>query len=356
MPKFEDDVRQALSEEATFDRERAQKVKEEAAKMFGAKLARVERVTWAYLAGCAALGVFAGVRFFSGAATKELIIYGVLFLLAIETQVLIKLWYWIMNSKLGVLKELKQMRLEAGEPSSQPPPPAAEETDESAARLSAAAPGLSTWERRAWLIGIIVIAGTIGFAAERPSRLLKPVMTGERYVTLAENGNGSVLTKMSFCHEDMVPMTTFRFHAPGPVPSSADVRLFDERGRELPVRFEPTESGHWSVWAFSEPVMPGETSSLKMTGSAAARKEGSVWVYESDWSWGYRSNLYRETVMLPAGAQIVSVTPEPEMRFRCADSPGVRFREQRGPNETFRYTIKYRLPAAHSLHGQEPGG
>ena len=110
------------------------------------------------------------------------------------------------------------------------------------------------------------------------------------------------------------------------------------------MKFEATDTGYFAVWTLAEPVMPGESCSLKMIGGATARKEGELWVYEADWDWGYRLSLFRETVMLPREAEIVSVSPEPEMRFRWAGLPGVRFRAQRGPNEHFRYTIKYRLP------------
>lgn len=136
----------------------------------------------------------------------------------------------------------------------------------------------------------------------------------------------------------------FRFHSPGAVPDSPGIKLLDERGQQLPGQFEPTDTGYWSVWPLGEPVMPGESCSLKIITDASVEKQGELWVYESDWSWGYRSNRYCDTVVLPREAAIVSVSPEPEMRFRWAGLPGVRFKAQRGPNEHFRYRIKYRLP------------
>jgi len=32
-----------------------------------------------------------------------------------QTQVLMKLWYWVMNTKINVLKEVKQLQLQVAE-------------------------------------------------------------------------------------------------------------------------------------------------------------------------------------------------------------------------------------------------
>jgi len=41
---------------------------------------------------------------------------------ATDSTVLIKLWYWIMNNKLNVLKELKQLQLQIAELAGKNPP------------------------------------------------------------------------------------------------------------------------------------------------------------------------------------------------------------------------------------------
>ena len=39
-----------------------------------------------------------------------------------DSTVLIKLWYWIMNNKIGVLKEIKQLQLQIAELAGKEPP------------------------------------------------------------------------------------------------------------------------------------------------------------------------------------------------------------------------------------------
>ena len=348
MDRLEDDLRKALSEEAAFDAQKAEMLKKEAMEMFDAKLRKVERITWAYLIGCVALGVFALFRLLNSTdATdpKELMLCGVLILVAIVTQTLIKLWYWIMNNKISVLKEIKQLRLEMRALSAGGPRQPENESDESATEPRGPVGGLSTRERRVWMVLAVLIGGGIGFtmtllAAVRPA----PTMTSERYLTFADDGSATVLTKMSF-QRGIMAMTEFSFHSDGPL---SGTRCVDERGMELPVRIDRKDTGYQFVATLAEPIMPGERPSFKMSWEAAnlARKEGDVWVYESTQNWGFPSNLYSDVVLLPAPAEIVEVTPEPDSRFTMRDRQGLSFKGRRGANARFRYTIKYRLPAS----------
>jgi hypothetical protein len=46
----------------------------------------------------------------------------VIFLCAGQSMVTIKLWYWIMNNKLNVLREMKQLQLQIAELAGKEPP------------------------------------------------------------------------------------------------------------------------------------------------------------------------------------------------------------------------------------------
>ena len=43
---------------------------------------------------------------------RSWITWSVLFILAFETTVLIKLWYWVVNTKLAVVREVKLLRMD----------------------------------------------------------------------------------------------------------------------------------------------------------------------------------------------------------------------------------------------------
>jgi len=335
MNKNEENLRKALSEETAFDRERARTLKEGALEMFNAKMRKIQRIAFAYLAGCVAVALFAAFQFNKSTTTKQFVLYGIIFLVAIETQVLIKLWYWVANTKISILQEIKRLRLEMPEASPKAP-----------AKVKPAV-GLSRWERLAWLLLIVLGAFAIGFFIG-PSQS-KPVMTSERYVTIADDGSGSVVTKMSFGHYGLMPMTTFDFYSDGPL---SGARCMDERGRQLSARVESKGTGYQHVWTLLEPIMFGEGASFKIVwdASSVTRKEGDLWVYESGQNWGFASNHYEETVFFPTEAEIVSVTPEPTMRFKASTQAalsglqGLGFKADRDAGDGFRITLKYRLP------------
>jgi len=48
-------------------------------------------------------------------------------------------------------------------------------------------------------------------------------------------------------------------------------------------------------------------------------------------------------VVLPEGAEIVSITPWPVAKFTLKGRPTVRFEATRGRNDLFKYAVKYRL-------------
>ena len=72
-------------------------------------------------------------------------------------------------------------------------------------------------------------------------------------------------------------------------------------------------------------------------------KEDGVWTHSGDFSYAYDTNEFSQTVVLPEGAEIVSVQPWPVAKFTLKNKPTVRFEATRGHNDPFKYTVQYRL-------------
>ena len=126
------------------------------------------------------------------------------------------------------------------------------------------------------------------------------------------------------------------------------MRWIDDQGRELPVTVSTEDGGDRYTVSFIDPALPGERLTYKRISETPdlASKEGDIWTFRTDWPFGPQSYRYNETVMLPEGAEIVSVNPEPDRRFVAATGqPVLRYRAECGSNEHFIYTIQYRLPA-----------
>ncbi len=155
MSELNNEVKKSLGENGPFDPARGRKQRKELAAMFSAKLRMVERFMWIHLVILAGLIVFSIQRFLGSTTTKGQIMYLGIFILAMATQVLIKLWYWVVNTKIGVLKEIKQLRLEMAMAERTKPLPGGSDVD---ASLKDRVTGLHKRERMIWWIGLVAVA------------------------------------------------------------------------------------------------------------------------------------------------------------------------------------------------------
>ena len=337
-------LKKALAENGSFDPEKAEDLRKKAVGTFEAKMRKVERYLFAYMCICCWLVVFAFFHFIQSSTTKAMLFYGLLILIFFETTILIKLSYWIMNNKISVLKEIKQLQLvgvRGDDPRVAP----------RAKRLEGPVVGLSRRERTVWWVVLLAGGALVGAVKGVEITGVDDAwnlgrggsLTSEACVTLAADGSGSEVTEMSFVHQGPLARRGFNFHAP----DGAVFRFTDSRGRELP--FTTSEQdGHvrYDV-SLPCPLMPGRRFSYTRTQQhpKSATEQGGIWTYSTDFSYGYDTNEFSQTVVLPEGAEIVSVTPWPVASFTLNNRPTVRFEGTRGPNERFKYSVRYRLPA-----------
>ncbi len=114
MSDFERQFREWMQQAPRPDPQRSQTLREEVVHNYDEKLRKVERhAKWwllGIIAGFAISGTMMGLG--TGCSLPLLMYGGVFFLLAGQLNVLIKLWYWMMNVKLNVLKEIQDLRLQ----------------------------------------------------------------------------------------------------------------------------------------------------------------------------------------------------------------------------------------------------
>ena len=336
-----DDLTKALAKNGAYDLEKAEEMREKMVGTFEAKLRKVERFLWVYLCLLAWLIVFTMFHFMQSSSTKALLFYGILLLIFFETTILMKLWYWTMNNKISVLKAIKQLELGGTA--------AAADRPDGGKALHGPLVGLSRGERTIWwvvLIGGSALVGAvkgveISGAVDPWSLGAGGTLSSEGTIQLALDGSGSAVTEMSFIHEGTLARRGFNFHAP----KSAKIRFTDGRGSEMPFTTS-TQNEHVRYEVrLPRPVMPGRRFSYTRhsEGPNSATEEDGVWTYSSDVAYGYDTNEISHTVVLPEGAEIVSVTPWPVANFTLSNRPTVRFEATRGHNDPFKYTVQYRL-------------
>jgi len=126
MDELEKTIQVTLSQTGKFDAGKAETLRKEIVQMFEGKLKKVKLLTWAFLLidGIIIAGGISGllVNLLITKNTNAMIISAVVVLIAHEGTVLIKLWYWVLNTKYGVLKELKQLQLQIAELKGKTPP------------------------------------------------------------------------------------------------------------------------------------------------------------------------------------------------------------------------------------------
>ena len=115
MDEFDRQLKQTLSGDERFDARRSDALRKDVARMYDDKLRTYKWITWGFLAlATIEMMVLAGA-FFVVDNTKLLLGFAVLFLVAYESTVLMKLWYWTMNVKMSTLKEMKELQLQVAE-------------------------------------------------------------------------------------------------------------------------------------------------------------------------------------------------------------------------------------------------
>ena len=165
MNEFDNDLKKSLAENGPFDPEKARGMKKHVAAKYNGWLSKIERYLYIWLIGLAALLVFAAFRLLESTSTKALVVYAMMFLVALVGQTLIKLWYWIMNSKIGTLKELKLLRLDVAAIPGADKALSRMDVDELMAGPPRRIPGCGKVERIAWKIALYAVIIFVAFAS-----------------------------------------------------------------------------------------------------------------------------------------------------------------------------------------------
>ncbi len=99
-----------------FDATKAETLRKEIVKMWADKnLVRAKLVFWIFFLLSVGIMVagYHGLR--SATDTRGIILWAIFFMIGFNSTILMKLWYWVVDSKLNVLKELKQLELQIAE-------------------------------------------------------------------------------------------------------------------------------------------------------------------------------------------------------------------------------------------------
>jgi len=333
----------SLTNKAQFDPSRAAQLRTKVVDAFAARIRKVERRLYIFLVVLVVLACAMMRNFFQSTEIQAQIFWAVLFLVMLESTILMKLWYWIVTTRLGTQRELRLLRFDlvAGKNSLH----GIEELSQIESPLRPV--GHSRWERTVWTAAILILG--FGIATGGDFRFLKYVRSGgpgfENVVKLQADGNGQQMTRWTYANRQPIMLREIPLYS-GPAVahteliSASDSPYRDSKGRTLAFRREPAGQNHRDVIQLIDPVPAGGKAELHWVTKVEATRERALWVYRMG-----PGNSYSAIVELPSGAEIVSVEPADALRRAEGGCPVIEFHSRR---EMYEGTIKYRLPVTAS--------
>jgi hypothetical protein len=301
------------------------------------------------------LGVCAAGAFVLGHVSETRMMLAALFVMLVgfESTVLIKLWYWTLDSKAALMEQLQRLglRLEGGVE------PAANGLDEKVKlydRIS------MKWYGRAASALVLVAGLSFGVWVLAPlfHSNASVVYRSECHAVLDAAGAARMTGRMTFTYYGVTPLATVR------VPTGdrlQDAQWTDVAGRELPSTQEQYKGGWVSLVRLAQPVFREESADLRVTWTVpqAAKEQGGEWTFTGDAAW--RKGLWPQlpltinagqggkgdwsqatsTVTLPPGCSDTSAEPQGWMAW--SDYAGLRtvsFRDLQRTEETVEVRYK----------------
>ena len=126
MDKLEKELTELLGDESGFVGSMDESTRKEMAQMishkFESDMSKVKIVFWIFLVVSAAMMVGGLIFLTHEKGTRGMLFAAVIALIGYNSTILMKLWYWVVSTKLDILKELKQLQLQVAELAGKEPP------------------------------------------------------------------------------------------------------------------------------------------------------------------------------------------------------------------------------------------
>ena len=116
MDDLEKQLKEALDINGDFDIAKSEILRKELVQMWCDKnLLRARIVFWIFF--LLSIGMMAGgyIGLRSASNTKAMLCWVIFFMIGFNSTILMKLWYWVVDARFKVLKEVKQLQLQVAD-------------------------------------------------------------------------------------------------------------------------------------------------------------------------------------------------------------------------------------------------
>ena len=113
MNNLEQELKQVFEPSSDFDTHKSETLRKEIVQMwFDENMRKTKIIFWIfYLCSIGMMiGGYIGLR--TAGDTKGMLSWVLFFMIGFNSTILMKLWYWVINTKLNVLKEMKELQLQ----------------------------------------------------------------------------------------------------------------------------------------------------------------------------------------------------------------------------------------------------
>lgn len=157
MDDFDRQLKKLLAQNGAPDPARADKIRKKTRQYFNEKQRKVDRiVTWYHVILGALLGFSIGQM--AGSSGHKSLQIGIVAIIIVMGLVVMKLWYWIMNAKLGIMREIRLLRLDMAVPKNWAEKSTAGEDEDEGAESASQPPFLgSPNAAKYWKVGLVAI-------------------------------------------------------------------------------------------------------------------------------------------------------------------------------------------------------
>ncbi len=116
MNNLEQELKKVLEKNGDFDLKRSETLRKEIVQMwFDKNMRKTKIIFWIfYLCSIGMMiGGYIGLR--NAGSTVGMLSWVLFFMIGFNSTILMKLWYWVIDTKLNVLKEMKELQLQISE-------------------------------------------------------------------------------------------------------------------------------------------------------------------------------------------------------------------------------------------------
>ena len=116
MDNLEQELKNVFEQNGDFDISKSETLRKEIVQMwFDKNMRKTKIIFWIFYLCSIGMMIAGYIGLRTAASTAGMLSWVLFFMIGFNSTILMKLWYWVIDTKLSVLKEMKQLQLQITE-------------------------------------------------------------------------------------------------------------------------------------------------------------------------------------------------------------------------------------------------